>query len=92
MAVSAARHSLPLATLSAARHALCCALLKASRAAACATARRFDEIKEINSLLQSGEIDGPDLVARSRYCFGREFEGMHEEYLKILRKAGFKLR
>ena len=54
--------------------------------------RRFDEIKEINNLLQAGEIDGPQLVARSRYVMGREFEGLHEEYLRILKKAGVKLK
>ena len=53
--------------------------------------RRFDEIKEINELMQRQEIDGKDIVARSRYCFGRDFEGLHQEYLKLLKKVGVKL-
>jgi hypothetical protein len=53
--------------------------------------RRFDELKDINNLLNSNEITGPDLVARARYCFGRDFEGLNEEYLLILKKLGVKL-
>ena len=53
--------------------------------------RRFDEIKEITSLLQAGEIAPKDVVARSRYVMGREFEGLHAEYLTILRKLGYQL-
>ena len=54
--------------------------------------RRFDEVKEINELMQKGEIDGPGVVARSRYVFGRDFEGLHEEYLLLLKKMGFQLK
>jgi hypothetical protein len=54
--------------------------------------RRFDEIKEINELMQKQEIAGKDIVTRSRYCFGREFEGLHEEYLGLLKKLGVKLK
>jgi len=54
--------------------------------------RRFDELKEISNLIQANEITGPDVVARSRYLMGREFEGLHSEYLKILKKAGVKLK
>ena len=32
-----------------------------------------------------------DVVARSRYVMGREFEGLHDEYLAILKKLGYKL-
>ena len=53
--------------------------------------RRFDEIREINDLVQANEIDYKDLVARSRYVMGREFENMHEEYLGLLKQAGVKL-
>ena len=53
--------------------------------------RRFDEIKEINALMQAKEISGKDVYARSRYLFGRDFEGLHEEYLLLLRKAGVDL-
>jgi len=53
--------------------------------------RRFDEIKEINALIQAKEIAGRDVYARSRYLFGREFEGLHEEYLLLMRKAGIDL-
>ena len=52
--------------------------------------RRFDEIKAINELMQRNEITPEDIVARSRYCFGRDFENMHAEYLKILKKLGMK--
>ena len=31
------------------------------------------------------------VVARSRYVMGREFEGLHAEYLTILRKLGYQL-
>lgn len=54
--------------------------------------RRFDELKEISNLIQANEITGPDVVARSRYLMGREFEGLHSEYLKVLKKAGVKLK
>ena len=47
--------------------------------------------KEINNLLNANEITGPDLAARARYCFGRDFEGLYEEYLLILKKVGVKL-
>ena len=50
------------------------------------------QIKDINELMQRGEIDGKDIVARSRYCFGRDFEGLHQEYLGLLKKLGIKLK
>ena len=53
--------------------------------------RRFDELKEMNDLLNRNEITGSDLMARARYCFGRDFEGLYEEYLLILKKLGVKL-
>ena len=47
--------------------------------------------------LQAGDcgtylIIGKDVVARSRYVFGREFEALHTEYLQCLKKAGVDLK
>ena len=51
--------------------------------------RRFDELQEITKSIQAGEMSGKDVVARSRYCMGREFEGLHGEYLGLLKQVGF---
>jgi len=53
--------------------------------------RRFDEIKAMNDELSRGEIAMRDLVHRSRYCMGAEFEGLHLEYLAMLKQAGYDL-
>ena len=37
------------------------------------------------------EIEPAELVARTRYVMGREFEGLHLEYLTILKKLGYKV-
>ena len=51
---------------------------------------RFDEIQAVSGLLQRGEITQKEMVARTKYVMGREFEGLHDEYLKIMRKLGYK--
>ena len=53
---------------------------------------RFDEIKECTAGLQSGEIPPETLVARTRFVMGREFEGLHAEYITILMKLGYALK
>ena len=54
--------------------------------------QRFDALKECTGLLNAGEIEGKDVVARSRYIMGREFEGMHAEFVKLLKKVGVKTK
>lgn len=54
--------------------------------------RRFDEIKDVTAMLQQGEIEPAELVARTRYVMGKEFEGLHLEYLTILKKLGYAVK
>ena len=51
--------------------------------------RRFDEVKEVTEMLQQGQIEPAELVARTRYVMGKESESLYREYLTILKKLGY---
>jgi len=51
--------------------------------------RRFDEVKEVTEMLQQGQIEPAELVARTRYVMGKESESLYREYLAILKKLGY---
>ena len=53
---------------------------------------RFDALKECVSLMNAGEIEGKDVAERTRYIMGREFENLHAEFLKLLKKLGVKTK
>jgi len=53
---------------------------------------RFDEIQAITEGLRTGEMSPETAVARSRYVMGREFEGLHLEFMTILTKLGYKVK
>ena len=49
----------------------------------------FDEVKEVTEMLQQGQIEPAELVARTRYVMGKESESLYREYLTILKKLGY---
>jgi len=53
---------------------------------------RFDEIRDVTTLLQQGQIDPDVFVSRTRYVMGREFEALHTEYITVLRKLGYQVK
>jgi len=53
--------------------------------------RRFDEVKAMTAELNAGTLGGKDLISRSRYVMGAEFESLHLEYLSILKQLGYDL-
>jgi hypothetical protein len=49
----------------------------------------LDEVKEVTEMLQQGQIEPAELVARTRYVMGKESESLYREYLTILKKLGY---